>query len=293
MRPSTPPVVVVVLVVAFLVPAAPAAAAGDPAVAAVQLQLLRRGPSPGGRWTGSAALPPTGRCPLRSGGPASPSTESSGRRPGSGCGCGRSARACCTQVCAPGADVLELQFALAEHGFPSGVLDGDVRRPHPDGRCAASSASPVSPSTELAGPASLHALHASPPRVPFVLARPLDAPVTDGFGPRGLRFHAGLDLPAPSGTGVAAVAPGRVTYAGWRAGGWGRLVWCVARRADVRSLFAHLSPDQTCVLRGHVAARFQLGLVDAPGWHRGHTSHFEVSHSWHHSRSAACAWRPA
>ena len=98
--------------------------------------------------------------------------------------------------------------------------------------------------------------------------------MADGFGPRGLRFHAGLDMPAPSGTGVAAVAPGRVAYAGWRAGGWGRLV-VVAHRAGVRSLYAHLSRIDVR-LGERVETGFQLGLVGATGDATGPHLHFEV-----------------
>ena len=271
MRPSTPPVVVVVLVVAFLVPAAPAAAAGDPAVAAVQLQLRQRGlylgPLDGirGPATDRAVRAAQRRSGLAVDGVVGPQTRQALRlRPFGSRVLHSGAR---------GADVLELQFALAEHGFPSGVLDGmfggHTRRALRGFQRFAGLAV-----DGVAGPASLHALHASPPRIPFVLARPLDAPVADGFGPRGLRFHAGLDMPAPSGTGVAAVAPGRVTYAGWRAGGWGRLV-VVAHRAGVRSLYAHLSRIDVR-LGEQVETGFQLGLVGATGDATGPHLHFEV-----------------
>ena len=269
MRPSTPPVLA--FIVAFLATAAPAPAAGDPAVAAVQLQLLQRGLYRGaldgvrGPATDRAVRAAQRRAGLTVDGVIGPQTRRALRLRPFG-----------TRVLhsgARGTDVLELQFALAEHGFPSGVLDGDfgghTRRALRGFQRFAGLAV-----DGAAGPATLRALQAAPPRIPFVLARPLEALVSDGFGPRGSRFHAGLDLPAPSGTGVAAVAPGRVTYAAWRAGGWGRLV-VVAHRAGVRSLYAHLSRIDVRVGE-RVEAGFQLGLVGATGDASGPHLHFEV-----------------
>jgi murein DD-endopeptidase MepM/ murein hydrolase activator NlpD len=269
MRPFTPPVLA--SIVALLATAAPAPAAGDPAVAAVQLQLLQRGLYRGaldgvrGPATDRAVRAAQRRAGLTVDGVIGPQTRRALRLRPFG-----------TRVLhsgARGTDVLELQFALAEHGFPSGVLDGDfgghTRRALRGFQRFAGLAV-----DGAAGPATLRALQAAPPRIPFVLARPLEAPVSDGFGPRGSRFHAGLDLPAPSGTGVAAVAPGRVTYAAWRAGGWGRLV-VVAHRAGVRSLYAHLSRIDVRVGE-RVEAGFQLGLVGATGDASGPHLHFEV-----------------
>jgi murein DD-endopeptidase MepM/ murein hydrolase activator NlpD len=269
MRPFTPPVLAVV--VAFLTTAAPAAAAGDPAVAAVQLQLLQRGlyrgPLDGirGPATDHAVRAAQRRAGLAADGVVGPQTRQALRL--------RPLGSRLLQAGARGTDVLELQFALAEHGFPSGVFDGmfggHTRRALRHFQRFAGLAV-----DGAAGPATLRVLQMPPPRIPFTLARPLDAPVSDGFGPRGLRFHAGLDLPAPSGTGVAAAAPGRVSYAGWRAGGWGRLV-VVAHRDGVRSLYAHLSRIDVR-LGQRVEAGFQLGLVGATGDATGPHLHFEV-----------------
>jgi len=269
MRPFTPPVLAVV--VAFLTTAAPAAAAGDPAVAAVQLQLLQRGlyrgPLDGirGPATEHAVRVAQRRAGLAADGVVGPQTRRALRL--------RPFGSRLLRAGARGTDVLELQFALAEHGFPSGVFDGmfggHTRRALRHFQRFAGLAV-----DGAAGPATLRVLQMPPPRIPFTLARPLDAPVSDGFGPRGLRFHGGLDLPAPSGTGVAAAAPGRVSYAGWRAGGWGRLV-VVAHRDGVRSLYAHLSRIDVR-LGQRVQAGFQLGLVGATGDATGPHLHFEV-----------------
>jgi peptidoglycan hydrolase-like protein with peptidoglycan-binding domain len=268
MRPFTPPVVVVALVAAV---AAPAAAAGDPAVAAVQLQLRQRGLYAGqldgvrGPATDRAVRAAQVRAGIAVDGVVGPQTRRVLQL--------RPFGSRVLRTGSRGADVFELQFALAEHGFPSGALDGifggHTRRALRGFQRFAGIAV-----DGVVGSATVHALQTPPPRIPFALARPLDAPVTDGFGPRGLRFHAGLDLPAPSGTGVAAAAPGRVSYAGWLAGGWGRLV-VVAHRAGVRSLYAHLSRIDVRVGE-QVEAGFQLGLVGATGDASGPHLHFEV-----------------
>ena len=172
-----------------------------------------------------------------------------------------------------GWDVAELQFLLAWHGFPSGVFDGRLG-PRveaavlrfqrwagltPDGR---------------AGPATIAALHGALPSCPITLAWPLSAPLGDPFGPRGARFHAGIDLPAATGTPVAAAAPGRVVYAGWLPGGWGYLV-AVAHGDGVRTMYAHLSRvDARLGERVHMGTR--LGLVGATGDATGPHLHFEV-----------------
>ena len=174
---------------------------------------------------------------------------------------------------ATGWDVAALQFVLAWHGFPSARFDGRLG-PHtlralkrfqrwagltPDG---------------VAGPTTLAALRRPLPACPMALAWPVQAPIGDGFGPRGNRFHAGLDLPAPLGTDVGAAAVGRVTFAGRLAGGWGKLV-VVADAGGVRTMYAHLS--KVSVRVGElVAAGTILGAVGATGDATGPHLHFEV-----------------
>ena len=181
-----------------------------------------------------------------------------------------------TRPLGPGAvgwDVTALQFLLAWHGFPSGYFDGGfgnqteaaVRRFQRwaglsvDGRV---------------GPATIRALARPEPRSPLRLAWPLQAPVGDRFGPRSGRFHSGIDLPASAGRGVAAAGPGRVTWAGWRDGGWGKLV-VIAHRGGVRSMYAHLSRIDVRVGE-RVGAGFQVGLVGATGDATGPHLHFEL-----------------
>jgi murein DD-endopeptidase MepM/ murein hydrolase activator NlpD len=172
-----------------------------------------------------------------------------------------------------GRDVGELQLALAWQGFPSGPIDGRfgprllfaVRRfqraagVHADG---------------VAGPATIAQLRRTPSGAPIPLVWPLLGRVGDGFGPRGDRFHAGIDLVAPGGTAVIAAAPGRVTWAAPRAGGWGNLV-TVAHGRGLRTMYAHLSTIDVRVGQW-VAGGTVLGRVGATGDATGPHLHFEV-----------------
>ena len=171
-----------------------------------------------------------------------------------------------------GWDVAELQFTLAWHGFPSGALDGRFGA-HLDGALRRFQAFAALLPDGVVGPDTLAALQAPPPVSPIPLRRPLSAPVDDRFGPRGDRFHAGVDLPAPMGAPVGAAAAGRVVWAGVRAG-WG-LVVTLAHSDGVRTMYAHLS--RTSVQLGqHVAAGATIGLVGATGDATGPHLHFEV-----------------
>jgi peptidoglycan hydrolase-like protein with peptidoglycan-binding domain len=174
---------------------------------------------------------------------------------------------------AAGWDVAALQFLLAWHGFPSATFDGGlgVRTDHalrrfqrwaglaPDG---------------VAGASTLAALRRPPTSCPLSLAWPLAAPVGDAFGPRGMSFHAGIDLIAGRGTPVGAAAPGGVVFAGFAAGGWGNLV-IVAHASGVKTMYAHLSG--ITVRRGQpVGTGARLGTVGATGRATGPHLHFEV-----------------
>jgi lysozyme family protein len=172
-----------------------------------------------------------------------------------------------------GWDVAELQFLLAWHGFPSGSLDGRLGRRtvaalrrfqrfarlRPDG---------------VAGTGTFSALRAPLPRLPISLAWPLRGPLGSLFGPRGYVFHAGIDVKAPAGAPVTAAAPGRVVWAGYRAGGWGLLV-TIAHGDDVRTMYAHLS--RVAVRLGErVGVGTRVGRVGATGDATGPHLHFEV-----------------
>jgi murein DD-endopeptidase MepM/ murein hydrolase activator NlpD len=174
---------------------------------------------------------------------------------------------------AAGWDVAALQFVLAWHGFPSSTFDGGLGQHtlralkrfqrwaglEPDG---------------VAGPSTYAALRSPLATCPIALAWPLVGPVSDVFGPRANRFHAGLDIAAPRGTSVESAAPGRVVFAGFSLGGFGNLV--IVNHSDgVATMYAHL--DTIAVGRQQVVpGGFHLGTVGATGDATGPHLHFEV-----------------
>ena len=172
-----------------------------------------------------------------------------------------------------GWDVSVLQFVLGWHGFPSGVLNGRLGVHTERALRRFQRWAGLSPDG-VAGPATIAALRRPLPGCPLLLAWPLEGPVGDGFGPRGNRFHAGIDIIAPTGTPVLATRAGRVVSAGRARGGWGKLV-VVSHSDGVQSLYAHLS--KVDVRRGQsVPAGARLGLVGSTGDATGPHLHFEV-----------------
>jgi murein DD-endopeptidase MepM/ murein hydrolase activator NlpD len=172
-----------------------------------------------------------------------------------------------------GWDVAALQFMLAWHGFPSGAIDGWFgprtdsalrryqrwRRIFPDG---------------IAGPVTLRTLRSRPPRSPISLSYPLQTPITDRFGPRGNRFHTGVDFPTHFGARVAAARAGRVYRAGWNPGGYGYLV-VVGHGHWTRTYYAHLSRVSVRVGQ-RVRLGQRVGAAGATGNATGPHLHFEV-----------------
>ncbi|MBA2537706.1 MAG: peptidoglycan DD-metalloendopeptidase family protein [Actinobacteria bacterium] len=172
-----------------------------------------------------------------------------------------------------GWDVSQLQFMLAWHGFPSGTMDGAfgartdraLRRFQWFARLGVDG---------VAGPATLRALRSPLPTSPLPVSSPIPAPVGDRFGPRGSRFHTGLDYTAGYGAAVRAARSGRVRIAGWDNGGYGYFV-VVRHGAGVYTWYAHLS--RIAVSRGqHVSRGSRLGAVGATGHAFGPHLHFEV-----------------
>ena len=172
-----------------------------------------------------------------------------------------------------GWDVAALQFLLAWHGFPSATIDGGLGG-HTDRALRRFQRWAGITPDGVAGPSTIAALRRPLATCPLPLAWPRTVPLGSPFGPRGNRFHAGIDVVAPLGTPVAAAAPGRVVYAAFAGGGWGNLV--VVRHSDgVRSLYAHLS--KIYVDRGEtLVTGTRLGLVGATGDATGPHLHFEV-----------------
>jgi murein DD-endopeptidase MepM/ murein hydrolase activator NlpD len=172
-----------------------------------------------------------------------------------------------------GWDVAALQFSLAWHGFPSGKLDGvlgesTARALRKFQRWAGLAADGA------AGSSVVQALKAPLPVCPIDLAAPFAGPYTDLFGPRGNRFHSGIDYPGPTGEPVTAAASGRVTFAGWSLGGWGRLV-TIEHGNGVRTMYAHLSRIGVRVGQ-RVATGQRIGRLGASGRATGPHLQFEV-----------------
>jgi murein DD-endopeptidase MepM/ murein hydrolase activator NlpD len=172
-----------------------------------------------------------------------------------------------------GWDVSAFQFLLAWHGYPSGTFNGAFT-PQTQAALARFQANTGLPADGLAGPNVVAALRLPPPRSPITLSWPLTAPIGSAFGPRGDRFHAGIDLIAAQGTPVGAAGQGRVVYAGWRDGGWGDEV-TIDHGHGIRAIYAHLSKI-TVKLGDLVAAGQPVGLVGATGDASGPHLHFEL-----------------
>jgi peptidoglycan hydrolase-like protein with peptidoglycan-binding domain len=262
------------ILLALPVAAGPASAAGDPDVAALQVGLRARGLYAGavdgvdGRLTERAVRALQRRANIAVDGVVGPRTRAVlGRygKPRLG-----------TRVLRPGLrgwDVAALQFALAWHGFPCGPFDG-VLGPRTTAALGRFQRWSGLPADTLAGPLTLAALRRSPSVSPIALSPPLPYAVGDGFGPRGDRFHPGVDVPAPPGAPVAAAGGGRIVYAGWHAGGYGLLV-VVAQGGGVRTFYAHLSSVDV-VLGASVRTGQRIGLVGSTGESTGPHLHFEV-----------------
>src|SRR6185503_8960220 len=179
---------------ALLVAPASAAAAGSADIAALQVALRGAGLYSGtidgvaGAGTQRAVRAFQSRHGLAADGVAGASTRAAlGRRGGPTLG---------SRVLRSGSsgwDVAALQFLLAWHGFPSATIDGglgehtELALRHfqrwaglvPDG---------------VAGSTTYAALRRAPASCPITLAWPVPGQIGDPFGPRGNRFHAGVDI---------------------------------------------------------------------------------------------------
>jgi murein DD-endopeptidase MepM/ murein hydrolase activator NlpD len=172
-----------------------------------------------------------------------------------------------------GWDVAALQFALAWHGFPSGAFDGVLGASTDQALRDFQRWSGLN-ADGLAGPSVIRALRGPLPTCPIPLSSPMPGPYGNLFGPRGNRFHSGIDYPAQRGAPVEAAASGQVIFAGWAAGGWGKLV-TLAHASGVRTMYAHLSRVAVRVGQRVVAGQ-RVGRVGASGHASGPHLHFEV-----------------
>jgi len=264
----------VALLLAVLLIVAPAASGQSARTAALQVALRATGDYAGtvdgvrGPMTAAAVRRFQARRGLAADGIAGPVTRRAlGRRGRPGIG---------RRVVREGMrgwDVGALQWRLARHGFPSGAMDGGFG-PRTDAALRRFQAWAGLGGDGLAGPATLSRLRSAPPASPLIFAPPLAIAPTDRFGPRGDRFHTGIDYPAQSGTRVAAAGRGCVTFAGWDPGGYGNLV-VIGHRLGMSTYYAHLSAigvsRGTCVVAGNT-----VGRVGSTGNSTGPHLHFEL-----------------
>jgi murein DD-endopeptidase MepM/ murein hydrolase activator NlpD len=252
----------------------PQASASDPGVAALQVGLVARGLYTGpidgitGPSTQRAIRKLQKRARLEIDGVVGPKTRRA---------LGRFARHRLGQrqlrLGNAGWDVASLQFRLAEHGFPSATFDG-IFGPHIDAALRRFQEWAGLKPDGVAGPATLAALRRPAPTIPLPLSWPLTVHVVGSpFGPRGDRWHTGIDLPAPLRTPVYSARAGEVVWAGWR-GAYGFLV-TVAHGHGERSMYAHLSRIDVRV-GVWIGEGVRVGLVGATGDATGPHLHFEV-----------------
>jgi murein DD-endopeptidase MepM/ murein hydrolase activator NlpD len=265
----------VATVFAVLLVAPSALAAGDPEIAALQVGLHKRGLYGGsvdgvlGDRTVSAVMRLQRRAGIAVDGVPGRQTRNALGGYGRRAPLGRRVLVAGMR----GWDVAALQFALAWHGFPSGRFDG-IFGPSLDRALRGFQLWAGLRVDGLAGSSVVAALRAPLAACPIRLGAPVAGPYTDLFGPRGRRFHTGIDYPAAKGTPVTAAASGLVIVAGWSVGGWGRLV-TIEHSSGTRTFYAHLS--RVGVRPGQrVEAGQRIGRVGASGGATGPHLHFEV-----------------
>jgi len=248
--------------------------AGSPNVAALQVGLRAHGLYAGtvdgvlGARTEQAIIRFQRRAGLSPDGAIGPRTRKAFGRYGRRGPLGRRDLA----IGARGWDVAALQFSLAWHGFPSAAFDG-VLGAHTDTALRKFQLWAGLDADGTAGPSTYSALKRPIARSPVKLLAPVAGGYGDLYGPRGNRFHAGIDIPAAKGTPVGAAAAGRVVFAAVGAG-FGKLV-VLEHAHGVRTRYAHLSRI-TVRVGEYVKAHARVGRIGATGEASGPHLHFEV-----------------
>jgi murein DD-endopeptidase MepM/ murein hydrolase activator NlpD len=100
---------------------------------------------------------------------------------------------------------------------------------------------------------------------------PVNGVLTSGFGPRWGGMHEGIDISAPCGTPIRAVAAGTVIYSGWM-GGYGQLT-VIDHGNGLATAYAHQS---AVFASGSVSQGQTIGAVGTTGHSTGCHLHFEV-----------------
>ena len=118
-----------------------------------------------------------------------------------------------------------------------------------------------------------------PPSAPGHLIWPVSGPITSPFGMRTnpvthvFILHAGIDIGVPTGTTVAAAAPGKVIVAGWDDGGCGNFI-VIDHGGRLSTQYCHLSQmfvgvGQEVQQGQAIAASGATGNVTGPHLHFG------------------------
>ena len=89
------------------------------------------------------------------------------------------------------------------------------------------------------------------------LVRPVSGTITSRFGYRRSGMHTGLDIAAPTGTNIKAVADGTVTFSGRSSTGYGKYI-IISHGNGVQTYYAHCS-----ALYVQTGARVKQGQVIA------------------------------
>ena len=105
------------------------------------------------------------------------------------------------------------------------------------------------------------------------LTKPVKGIKTSPFGPRGGRNHDGVDLAAPTGTAIRAVACGVITTRGVQ-GGYGNMI-CIKHTSRFSTCYAHMS-RYAGLSSKRVRAGQVIGYVGCTGHCTGPHLHFET-----------------
>lgn len=101
---------------------------------------------------------------------------------------------------------------------------------------------------------------------------PVSGPVVSPFGPRWGRLHAGIDIAAPAGTPIRAIADGTIALAA-PTSGYGNYT-CINHGGGLSSCYAHLS--SYAITSGSVSQGDVIGNVGCTGHCFGDHLHFEI-----------------
>ncbi len=132
----------------------------------------------------------------------------------------------------------------------------------------------VSPELPYLYPADEYLPDGERPRISDGYIWPAKGVLTSGYGWRWGRMHKGIDIAAPVGTPILAVADGKVIMAGWHSGGYGNLVKLKHYDGSI-TLYAHNS--RLFVRRGQEVTQGQhIANMGSTGFSTGPHLHFEI-----------------